>query len=296
MLFSRGSRRVAARLFEQTEDLGMFDAAGWFWSWLAKRGLDSTWDRICNWYRTEAPRKVVILGPGGVGKSTLAQFLAGFADDGPTGEYHESTSVERYPLNDDKSVQIVVLPGQPHRMAATWTDVLEELRAGAYRGVILQQAYGHHAIGDFSYKNHTLFKASKNLKDFLSKYVAHQLVEEERVLNIISAEIRKCAHPIWLLTLVTKQDLWWDERDTVENYYTSGKYSEILRECLGSKEPHHFRHETAFVSLVIRNLMTGREELLKHTAAGYDQPTQVASIERLLKIFEGLMEWERKNG
>jgi hypothetical protein len=95
---------------------------------------------------------------------------------------------------------------------------------------------------------------------------------------------------------VTKQDLWWHEREAVESHYATGKYRNIVAKCAGGKESHEFRYETVFVSLVIRNLMTGRNETLKSTVAGYDHSHQQKSMENLLHTFEGLMDWERNNG
>lgn len=32
----------------------------------------------------------------------------------------------------------------------------------------------------------------------------------------------------WVLTVATKADLWWPERDRVEHYYSEGSYAEAL--------------------------------------------------------------------
>jgi hypothetical protein len=181
-------------------------------------------------------------------------------------------------------------------MDATWKGILDELKKGSFRGVILILAYGYHALGDISYVNHRLYDGQRGVSEFVMAYLADRRKEEERVLKLLCEEIRQCNRPMWMMTLVTKQDLWWDERDTVKEYYESGRYLRFISNCVGSKTTDQFRHESVYVSLVLRNLTTGRNELLSRTVAGYDQPLQAQSIEKLLQVFEGLMEWEEQHG
>ena len=272
------------------------DPLSWLAAWVAKRGLDSTYTRVLAWFKNESPRKVLIIGPGGVGKSTLGAFLsAKERADCPPGEYVESLNTETYSLADDPKVQIVVPPGQQHRMDATWDSVMSDLKVGQFRGVILILAYGHHTVGDFTYKNHRLYNETNGLEAFVRDYVSDCLAIEKGILIRISEAINRCNQPIWLLTLVTKQDLWWTDQGAVEKHYGSGSYADIVKQCLGDKSGVQFRHEQVFVSLVIRNLMTGRGEFLKGTASGYDMPMQHQSVERLLQVFEGLMQWEQQH-
>lgn len=266
-------------------------------TWAVRKGLDALFARVKTWFKATTPRKVLIIGPGGVGKTTLAQLFSLPPDktSAPNGQYTESISVETSTLGNAPKVQVVVLPGQAHRIDATWKTILDELKDGRFRGVIFLLAYGHHALGDISYMNHRLYNKRKGLDDFVAKYLAECRNEEMRILKLLCNEIRQCKQPVWFMTLVTKQDLWWDERDTVKSYYESDEYLKNINECLGSKATNQFRHESVFVSLVLRNLMTGRNELLKSTVSGYDQPLQLQSFERLLQVFDGLMEWEKQH-
>ena len=45
--------------------------------------------------------------------------------------------------------------------------------------------------------------------------------------------LRDAETPSWLITVVTKGDLWWQRRDEVRAYYECGPYSRALREYLG---------------------------------------------------------------
>jgi hypothetical protein len=274
----------------------VFDPWSAFMSWSAKKGFDELYSKVTAWFRKPIARGVLIIGPGGVGKTTLGQFLAGQQDKAVSGSYVESVSTEEFKLADEVAVQIVIPPGQAHRRKATWDQQLEEVAEGKFRGVILIHAYGHHAIGDISYENHRLFDPEKGLEMFLADYLEHCLKTEQQILKSVCDAVRKCAAPIWVLTLVTKQDLWWNERDVVEKHYTEGKYGKVVKECLGNKSERNFRHEVVSASLVIRNLTTGRDEIIKKTVAGYDAPLQEKSFEKLLQVFDGLMQWEGAHG
>lgn len=274
----------------------MFDPWSAFMSWAAKKGFDKLYSQITAWFSKPTARSVLIIGPGGVGKTTLGQFLSGQDEKATSGSYVESVGTEEFKVADDVNVQIVIPPGQAHRRNATWDQLLEEVQEGKFRGVILIYAYGHHALGDISYKSHRLYDPNKGFEAFVASYLEQCLKTEEQILKIVCDAVKKCAAPIWVLTLVTKQDLWWDERDNVEKHYTEGKYGKLVRECLGGKSERDFRHEIVTASLVIRNLITGRNEILKKTVAGYDAPLQEKSFEKLLQVFGALMRWEEEHG
>jgi hypothetical protein len=273
----------------------MFDPWSAFMSWAAKKGFDKLYSKVTAWFDNPTARGVLIIGPGGVGKTTLGQFLSGQEDKAPSGSYVESVSTEEFKLADDVAVQIVIPPGQAHRRKATWDQRLEEVAEGKFRGVIIIHAYGHHALGDISYENHKLYDPEKGLDAFVTDYLESGLKTEEQILKMVCEAVKKCAAPIWVLTLVTKQDLWWDERDNVEKHYAEGRFGKIVKECLGGKSERKFRHETAYASLVIRNLVTGRNEVIKKTVSGYDAPLQEKSFEKLLRVFDGLMQWEKEH-
>src|SRR5262245_52643254 len=137
-------------------------------SWAAKKGFDTLYSKVTAWFQKPAARNVLILGAGGVGKTTLGQFLSSPENESASGSYVESISTEEFTLPDNLAVQIVIPPGQAHRRKATWDQCLEEVAEGKFRGVILIHAYGHHALGDISYENHKLYDPAKGLDAFVT--------------------------------------------------------------------------------------------------------------------------------
>ena len=89
-------------------------------------------------------------------------------------------------------------------------------------------------------------------------------------------------------------DLWWDRRRRVEQLYVGGEATRntVDIDQLAAKKGRAFRHELVFLSLGLNNFVTGKDELLAKTVAGYDQQMQLDSLRRLFEAVYGLMEWE----
>jgi len=267
--------------------------------WTNKERIVTTVAAIRSWFRTgrgttDSPG-ILVLGPGGGGKSTLAMLLS--KDDYnplydlPEG-YKESVEIERCRLPGQVPAEVIVPPGQPERRAATWGDLHADLAAGKYRGVILVFAFGHLSFS-VSYKDHKLYHDDK--ERFLEEYWIAQRDEELKVFQELVPHMMASPGKLWVLTLVTKQDLWWPDTRQAWKHYTSGGFDAEIRKVYSRKEAHLFRHETVLSSLVISNFSSGAGEVLKPNAAGYDQHHQIQSLRKLFETLEALREWEAGN-
>ena len=276
-------------------EIGTGQVVGWAWTNRAEIGRRLADLRA--WFRgpgpeTESKPGILILGPGGVGKTTLGRLLAGEYDlllESP-GDYRESFGIERYSLKDAPEVEVVVPPGQHHRREATWTDLHGEIAAGRFRGIILIAAYGYHTIARGRYRDHPLYSGDKD--EFLKALLDQNRADELSVLSQLVPHLRQGRGRLWMLTLVAKQDLWWPRRTEVEAHYRQGDYGAELREILGRQDQRQFRHEFAFASLVISNFATATGERLKPNAEGYDHQEYGKSLRRLYETAGALKDWE----
>jgi hypothetical protein len=276
------------------------------WAWEQRDEIAETLSRIYKWFRgskqpgQESRPGILILGAGGVGKTTLGGFLSGQFDlfSRPPGEYLESLETETFEIMGGSPSEIVaeavVPPGQEHKRAATWTELFNDLAAGKFRGVILMSAYGYHSLGNISYKKHRLFQRGKN--KFLEAFLADRRNEELAVLNQLAPYMLTSRRELWFLSLIAKQDLWWKKQADVKRHYEEGPYGVEVQKLLGQRGQRDFRHEFAYTSLVIGNYVTGMKESLQPNTAGFDHHQYVHSLRRLFEMIESLRKWEISNG
>jgi hypothetical protein len=277
----------------------MSDEAGWRvlnWAWERKDEILQFLSRLRAWFRNEGASAstpgILILGPGGTGKTTLARLLSGDVDLllDPPGTYQASVGMERYELLGTPTVEIVVPPGQSHRQGATWAELLAAVAAGKFRGIILVTAYGHQSLARDSYQQHPLYAGDKDA--FRTELLARQRADELAILDQLTPVLGVAPCRLWLLSIVAKQDLWWQNRHEVEKHYREGDYQSRLAAIFGEKGHRDRRHELCCTSLVIQNWVTAAGERLKPNAEGYDQALQVAAIRRLLETVDALRRWE----
>lgn len=105
--------------------------------------------------------------------------------------------------------------------------------------------------------------------------------------------LAECPKKVWLLSVVTKQDVWCREDVAARQFY-AGPYADIVREVADRRGTKPFRHEVAFVSLTISNFVAADGERLRPNAEGYDQRLQVESVRRLFHAVGQLLVWEKE--
>lgn len=270
-------------------------AAGWLWE--NRRSVRTALQGVFSWIKginSKDAREILIVGAGGVGKTTLARILSGEYDpwiDVP-GEYVESLETESFELPGEIRVDVVVPPGQAHRRESTWRDLLGGIAAGRIRGLVLVGSNGYHTLGDIGYKAHRLYKEGMSADEFLAEYLAAAREEELQVLRRVMDYVKLSPAKMWVLSVIGKEDLWFGTREEVERTYRLGAYGDLVAAVVDAKNRSDFRHEFVFCSLLIRNFGTGRGEQLAVSTSGYDQSQQVKSVHRLFETVDALKKWE----
>ncbi len=266
------------------------------WDWLKKRwpSKPNPTDTLLP-ESTEPERGILVIGPGGTGKSTFAMLLSGQLQPwifGDHWKYQESIGEEVFALLDVPGVEIVVPAGQEHRREASWANIRADIGAGRYSGIVLTTAYGHHAFSGLGYKLHPLFRGAK--PQFLADFAEEKRKDEIRALEFILPALESAPDKLWLMTLATKQDLWWGSREDAQRFYTDGKWKELLTHVSSIRGAWRFRHEYCAVSLTLSNLTDPEGNVLFPTTAGYDMGSQAETVKRWASAFDALRKWEEK--
>jgi hypothetical protein len=240
--------------------------------------------------------KVAILGANGTGKSTLGRVLSGGWERNKLLQpYQESISIERYSLDSDAVGSVIVVPGQ-ERLYDSWDNLLRDIIQGKVDLIINVVAWGYHSFSFSSYRDFPFYRSGMTTQDFLEIYLQERRIKEQKALekivgSLLLTEItNQKKKKLFLVTLVTKQDLWWNERLQVQTYYEKGEYEsqiQLIRNKLGSA---NFVHEYCSAALVMENLVSGTGELLATTTGGYDDRLKFANLQALLKIIESFCE------
>lgn len=113
--------------------------------------------------------------------------------------------------------------------------------------------------------------------------------DEINKLKLLLSGLLAVSEPMWMVTLVNKQDLWWDRRVQVRDYYSNGEYSELVDEFRAKMGAKAFQHEIVPASLQINNLVTPANELLANTVAGYDSNTHLSHLQTLYSKIDELV-------
>ena len=247
-----------------------------------------TFSRIFNLLKN-GELKIAIFGAGGTGKTTLGKLLSGeFELSDLLQPYHESISTEYYKLDSNAVGSVIVAPGQERR-EDTWDDLLRSLAGGKIKLIIHVVSWGYHSFGEFSYTQHKLYQSGMTPEQFVEEYAKDCRSRELDVLRKIEphlsiADQRKTI----IITLVTKQDLWWSNRLSVKQHYTNGDYNRLIEHIQNKRGSANFVHEYHSASLVMENLLSGTNELLVPTTQGYDQRLQLANLRIFLNTIESL--------
>jgi hypothetical protein len=125
----------------------------------------------------------------------------------------------------------------------------------------------------------------------LGQYLESCRKDEVEVLRQLSAPLSGCPHKIWVLSVVTKQDLWSPSGEACERHYLRGEYGVIMNSVAEARGTSRFRHEYVPCSLVVGNYLDGEGAMLKKNVSGYGHEQSVESVRRILEIVDALRKW-----
>jgi len=233
---------------------------------------------------------VGVFGAGGTGKTTLGNFLSGELDTDKTIKgYEETIRIGNFKVKGETPALLSVVPGQEARRPNSWKELYAELSSGKSFRVINVVSWGHHA-SELEHTAHKVYSENQSNEEFSNLYIKDSLAEELSALETLVPHLIATPGKIRMITLVTKQDLWWNQRHEVDKYYRSGPYSEIIAKIFKSKGEANFSHEYVSCALVEQNLKMADQFTIALTAQGYDDSLRVANLERAYSTITQMIE------
>ena len=167
-------------------------------------------------------QKIVVYGVSGVGKTEFLHTLLG--DNFSNGQ--RTQDLVEYPMElpDGHKVVFIDTPGHP-TMSAVRESLHHDYSNSKISGVINIVCNGYHSTPETKVNN--VFKAGTNevKEEFLRENIKienAQLLEWKKYVN---AENKVK----WFMTVVNKADLWYDNHDSVMEYYQSEEYYNLIK-------------------------------------------------------------------
>jgi hypothetical protein len=176
--------------------------------------------------------RIIVLGASGVGKSNLIKSLssAGGLVDANSRINRTTATVKQRALINGKVYQFTDTPGQILHRPDRQSAVREAMSKPPVR-VINVVSYGYHEYGADASK--AIGPGSRPRPEFLEGCRQEELRALLEWLSILgySSAVK------WVVTAVTKADLWWKEGERVLNYYEGGDYCKAIKDA--DPKVHH---------------------------------------------------------
>ena len=224
---------------------------------------------------------IPIFGAGGVGKSTAGKIIAGMSPSDAATAYEESLWTEVIKLTGDVPGELKVAPGQGWRRNKHWPKLYQSVVNGKAKGIINVVSYGYHSMGLPSVRGSSLWKDGMTMEEFLPLYLEERRREEIELAQSLVAGLTAVTEPLWMVTLINKQDFWYHEEDAVLDHYRNGEYGAAVAEFGSRIGSNDFQHEIIPVALTISNLTSGSGEVLATNEEGYDIPARDRSLKAM---------------
>lgn len=237
---------------------------------------------------TKGSVKLPVFGAGGLGKSTFGRLMTGHNPFDLATKYEESIGINVENLNDNIPGQLLVAPGQDHRIQTNWPKLFNIVNTGQSIGVINMVAYGYHALGIRSHTESDLYETGMTIDDFMEKHLEDKKNKEIELLKHLVEGFSNAEKPFWMVTIINKQDLWYKEREKVRTHYQDGQYGSLISSLSSKLGKNFFRHEFLPTSLALQN-MSMNGVTLAETASGYDIETHASYLGSLYSNLDSMI-------
>lgn len=169
--------------------------------------------------------QILVLGASGAGKTQLCDSIFD-PSAAPRATSDRTTEVlKRKGKAARKSFLLFDTPGEKKEHQPKRSAALRKAIQGRLDGIINVTCFGYHERNE---ADKQWAVPEKGPRVATAKFLAACRADELSMLDEWIPLVDRDACP-WVLTVVTKADLWWPDRMNVMSYYESGKYADRLQ-------------------------------------------------------------------
>jgi hypothetical protein len=181
------------------------------------------WNKFVTWWKKK--HSILVLGASGAGKTQFVNSLLSPISD-KFAPMQRTVTVEKRAILIGKSPFIFSdTPGQMLDEAKRKVAITEAIRKKV-EGLINVVSFGYHEAAEADKRDALPLSGGHIARaDYLE---TRRSIEEDLLSEWVPFFEGDSAK--WILTVVTKADLWWPERERVEKHYSDGDYADALGE------------------------------------------------------------------
>jgi GTP-binding protein EngB required for normal cell division len=166
------------------------------------------------------PVKIAVFGYSGSGKTCFLNVLQGKMYYGGT---TRETKTIKFCLSNGRRVVFYDCPGQTSYKIERQT-VKEKIMQGKFHAIINVVCYGYNETEN---QGVTIFDSGSNTVK--AQYLKDNLKLELEQLSQWVNDITAHSKIKWILTLVNKMDVWYDDQKEAIEYYQKGEYAQCFK-------------------------------------------------------------------
>lgn len=168
--------------------------------------------------------RILVLGSSGVGKTNLLESLTTLTPE-IIDAVNRTEFAQKAQVNIGTQPFVFIdTPGQEHHQSRRIQAIREAMKEGL-SGIINVVSYGYHEYDGG--EKEAINQNGKISKNYLKR-------NRKLECELLKEWIPLVGNPDtggWLITIITKADLWWDEREQVIEHYVEGDYFAALGEA-----------------------------------------------------------------
>lgn len=195
---------------------------GGIWDAADRTGL---LDKVRDFFTNPSP--IIVFGSTGSGKTNfLTSLAAGAKLIDPISRDDRTEQVERSRIKIvDRPFSLIDTPGQRAHQHLR-SEVVREAIGRAPVRIINVVSYGYH-----EYRMPSVADAVDGEGNPRPEYLQRHRVDELAALDEWLPLLGDRGTTKWILTVVTKADLWWNDQNAAVAHYDAGAYSELIKKA-----------------------------------------------------------------